>query len=307
MIKRTMMAGLALVLLAGPAMAQAKEPELVTNDRGLTDSVMTMRVRGDLTFGPDGVVKEHHIVTKLDPKMIEYVDKTIGKWKFKPVTQDGKPVNAKSYFQATLAARAQGADSYELAVDNVRFSDKQFLTQQELDGQAKDSQKCLKDCIASEPVVRPRYPVGLMQAGVSGAVMVHLYLNSDGSVADAIVAQSSLYNIRGGDKTLDDARKLLEKDVLRYARQLRMAPGSGSPLVGDSHLIGALPVVFRMEGVEIDNEGAWRLEQRSRRNIASWLVSDPDRWIGVSDAAGNGFVAMNNNSYKLVPSDGKAP
>ena len=70
MTKRSMMAAVALALLACPAvMTQAKEPEWVTNSHGLTESVMTMRVRGDLTFGPDGVVKEHHIATKLDPKV----------------------------------------------------------------------------------------------------------------------------------------------------------------------------------------------------------------------------------------------
>jgi len=303
-----MVKALALALLVCPAMrTQAKEPELVTNSRGLTETVMTMRVRGDLIFGPDGMVKEHHIETKLDPKMIEYVDKIVEKWRFMPVTQDGKPVNAKSYFQVTLAARTHGADSYELSMDNARFSDKAFLTQQELDGQGKDAQKCGTDCIASEPMMRPRYPVGLMQAGVCGAVMLHLYLNPDGTVADAIVAQSALYNVRGGDKTLDDARKLLEKDVLRYARQLRMAPGSGSALVGDNHRVGALPVEFRMEDVKIDNEGVWRLEQRGRRNIASWLASDPDRWIGVSDTVGSGFLSMEDNKYKLVAGNDKAP
>ena len=306
MIKRTMMAGLALVLLAGPAMTQAKEPELVTDSRGLTESVMTMRVRGDLTFGTDGVVKEHHIATQLDPKVAENVGKVISNWKFRPYLQDGVPVNAKTYFQLTLAARSN-ATGYDISVDNRRFSDRPYLSEDELRKQENARSKCVMDCIVSQPRL-PAYPVGLAMANVSGAVMVHLYLNPDGTVADAVIAQSALYSIRGRDKLLDDARKLLERDVLRFARGLKMAPASGSPLVGDNHLVGALPINFNAhEGVRTDNDGKWRLEQRGMRNIAPWFVNDPDRWIGVSDAAGSGFVAMKNDQVKLVDDDAKAP
>ncbi|MBW8823432.1 MAG: hypothetical protein JF567_04220 [Xanthomonadales bacterium] len=307
MIKRSMMTGLALALLASPlAMTRAEELKLVTNSHGLTETVMTMRIRGDLTFGPDGMVKEHHIATRLDPDVAKNVGKIIANWKFQPYLQDGVAVNAKTYFQLTLAARPN-TTGYDISVDNRRFSDQRYLSEDELGKQESDHSKCVMNCIVSQPRL-PGYPMGLSMANVSGAVMVHLYLNPDGSVADAVIAQSALYNIRGRDKLLDDARKLLERDVLRFARGLKMAPASGSPLVGDNHLVGALPIIFNArEGVRIDNDGKWRLEQRGARNIAPWFVNDPDRWIGVSDAAGRGFVAMKSDQVKLVASDAKAP
>lgn len=307
MMKQSMMA-LALMLVCPVAMTQAKEPALVTNDRGLTESVMTMQVRGDLTFGTDGVVKEHHIATKLDPKIAAYVDEVIGKWKFQPYRQDGVAVNARTYFLMTLAARAKGSENYELTLDSRHFGDKPFMTREERqkEDEAKSSRKCVTECMVFEPR-RPGYPVGLMMAGVGGGVIVHLYLNPDGSVADAVVGQSALYNIRGGDKVLDDARKLLEKSVLRYAKQIRFTPGTGSPLVGDNHLVGALPVEFLIEGMNLDNDGVWRLEQRGKANLASWLVNDPDRWVGVSDTSGGGFIAMADSPYKLASDSAKAP
>lgn len=307
MAKRLRMTAFALALLAGPVLTtQAKEPELVTNTHGLTESVMTMRVRGDLVFGPDGVVKEQHIATKLDPKVAENVGKIISSWKFQPYLQDGVAVNAKTYFQLTLAARPS-TSGYDISLDNRRFSDQPYLSEEELLREEKNHPKCVMDCIVSQPRL-PSYPAGLFRANVSGAVMVHLYLNPDGSVADAVIAQSSLYNIRGRDKLLDDARKLLERDVLRFARGLKLAPASGSPLVGDNHLVGALPIVFNArEGVLTDNDGKWRLEQRGMRNIAPWFVNDPDRWIGVSDAGGSGFVAMKGSPYKLAPDAARAP
>lgn len=306
MTKRSMMAGLVLALLTGSAaMTQAKEPQLVTNDRGLTETVMTMRVRGDLTFGIDGLVKEHHVATKLDPEMAAYVDKTIAGWKFKPYLQDGVPVNAKTYFQMTMAARPSGGDGYALSVDNARFSDEPGFGASEY--KAEKRGKCVVNCIASAPLP-PNYPPGLWKAGVSAEVMVHLYLNPDGTVADAVVAQSALYNIRGNDKVLDDARKLLEDESLAYAKRIRAAPGSGSPLVGDSHQVAALPFVFNPSGrAKLGNEGKWRLEQRGKRNVASWLVKDPDRWVGVSDSDGGGFTAMKGSPYKLVSEEARTP
>ncbi|PNS08563.1 hypothetical protein Lysil_0192 [Lysobacter silvestris] len=291
---------LALAMLACPAMmAQANEPQLVTNDRGLTETVMTMRVRGDLTFGPDGVVKEHHIATKLDPKMAEYVDKTIGKLKFRPYLQDGVPVNAKTYFQMTLAARAKDADRYELSMDNAYFTDDETFGDRKFGKNAPT--KCIVDCMLSHP------PAPSYSGGANGGVIVDLYLNPDGTVADAVVGQSALYSVRGSDLTLNDARKVIEKIALTYAKNARFAPGSGSPLVGDNHQVGALPFVFQMEGPTSDNLGKWRLEQRGKRNIASWLANDPDRWVGVSDTSGGGFMAMKDSPYKLVPNEAHTP
>lgn len=294
MAKRSMVAGLALALLACPvAMTLAKEPPaLVTSDHGLTESVMTMRVRGDLTFGTDGVVKEYHVATRLDPAVAAFVDKAIEGLKFKPYLQDGVPVNAKTYFQMTLAAREQGPDKYTISMDHASFTDDETFGRHRA---ALNKSKCVIDCIVSQP------PAPAYMGQVNGGVIVHLYLNPDGTVADAVIGQSALYSVRGRDKVLDDARKVFEKIALRHARGIRFAPGSGSPLVGDNHLVGALPFVFQMdERHDSDNLGKWRLEQRGKRVVASWLAHDPDRWIGVSDTSGGGFVAMKDSPYKLV-------
>ncbi len=317
MAKRSMAAAFALVLLAGSAaMAQPKEKEeLVSDSRGLTETVMTMRVPGWLVFGPDGKVK------KFGWKPVEgqkgsaemsaidtYIKNTIHNWRFRPYLQDGVAVDARTYFQMTLAARTKDPEKYEISVDNVSFTDgvTGVISKDEQKKSGKDATECVVNCMLSQPRWPLQYPRELERAGVSGAVIVHLYLNPDGTVADARVAQSALYNVRGDDGDLDKSRKFLEEEALRYARQVRMAPGSGSHLVGDNHLVGALPFIFQMKGDKLDNLGAWRIEQRSKRSVAPWLVHGPDRWIGVSDISGNGFVSMEESRYKLV-SDATAP
>lgn len=304
MNKRSMGAVLALVLLAGMAASvHAREADVLSDSHGPTETVLTMRARGDLTFGPDGAVKEYRIATTLDPKTAEYVGRAIGKLKFHPYLRDGVPVNVKTYFQVTLAARPNGADSYELSIDHLIFDDKAFPSRKELAQESEGAKTCVTNCIRWQPRL-PYLPKEMMVSGVSGQVMVHLYLNPDGTIADAAIAQSALYGANGRDGRVAHALRLFETDVLRFARDLKAAPGSGSQLAGDAHLVASLPVIF---GGDFDNEGAWRLEHRTARNIASWLVHDPDRWIGVSDTSGSGLVAMKDSPYKLISEETHTP
>lgn len=310
-MKRYLAAALALLTMFCPvAMTQAKEQGEAGNSQGLTETVSTMRVIGELTFGPDGKVTKFNWREVNDPAVDAYIKKTIMGWKFQPYLRDGIPVSATIYFQMTLAAHAKGDDRFEISVDNTFFYGPPSLNDLQRRAVTLGSDgkpKCVENCLISMPRKKPDYPPGLAKAGVSGAVMVHLYLNPDGTVADAMVAQSALYNVRGDDRVLDEALKTLEQESLDYARKLRAAPGSGSPLAGDSHLVAAIPFIFRMEGQKTDNLGVWRLEQRGKRSVAPWLVHDPKRWIGVSDTAGNGFMAMKDSPYKLVPEETHTP
>lgn len=299
MIKRSVAAAMLAASAGFPLMTQAGGPAVVPEDHGLTETVMTMRVRGDLTFGTDGVVREHHVATRLDPRLAAYVDQTIDRWKFQPVQAGGRPANGKTYFQMTLNARPQEGGSYEISVETRDFSDDPSLGIAEFND--KNSGKCTKDCLVSRPPP-PAYPPGMRP--VSARVMVHLYLNPDGSVADAVVAQSALYGMQNDDRTL---RRQLERITLGYARHVRFGAGSGSELRGDTHRVVAGALLFQVAGAYTGNLGVWRLEQRSRPNIASWLVNDPDRWIGTSAAEGSGFFAMEGSKYKLVPEPPRAP
>lgn len=311
MKKRSMIVGLVLAALSCSVVkTQAKEPELVTNSHGLTETVSTMRVLGSLTYGPDGKVTNFKWNSVGDPAIDAFVKKAIEGWKFQPYLQDGVAVTVSPYFQITLAARSKGNDSFEISVDNLFFYGPPSLQQVQKRAITLGSDgkpKCVENCFISMPRKKPDYPASLAKAGVSGAVMVHLYLNPDGTVANAMVAQSALYNVRGDDKMMDDALKTMEEEALDYARKVRAAPGSGSPLVGDQHYVGALPFIFQMEGTKSDNLGTWRLEQRSSRSVAPWLVHSPKRWIGVSDTAGNGFMAMKDSPYRLAQDKATTP
>jgi len=68
------------------------------------ESVLTMRVDGELTIGTEGQVLSYKIRSKLDPTLQAMLDKSIPRWHLAPVRQGGKPVNAKTPMRITLAA-----------------------------------------------------------------------------------------------------------------------------------------------------------------------------------------------------------
>ncbi|MGG6463218.1 hypothetical protein [Solilutibacter silvestris] len=311
-MKRGIFAAFVLAVMACPVMkVQAEDRNNTTVVQASAETVMTMRVRGEIMIGSDGLVKSHRIETQVDPKIAEFVDKTIAGWKFQPFVKDGVPIVLRGKFQMTLGARAKDADNYVISVDNARFNEISTSSMQDVMQRAADLGKDGKlkcentGCLVSQPR-SPVYPTALVQAGVSGSVMTHLYVNPNGTVADAVVAQSTLYNVRGDGKTLDDARKQLEEVALKFVRGVKFSPGSGAKLGDDDHFAIAFPIEFHIQGAMLNNEGVWRLEQRSRRNVASWLVRNPDRWIGVSDVAGSVVMPMIDSKIKLVSDKGSA-
>ena len=182
------------------------------------ESVLTMRVDGELTIGTEGQVLSYKIRSKLAPTLQAMLDKSIPRWQLTPVRQGGKPVNAKTPMRITLAA-TQIPQGYEVRIDNVVFTP---ISKEDYEAKIAAARAIREggeaitvgDAPPSQPVVfdskrmlsPPRYPVGLMRAGVSGAVLLHLRLNPDGTVADVVASQSSLFDIKGASGILDKAR-----------------------------------------------------------------------------------------------------
>ena len=216
-----------LALLLACAGAQAGDWLAV---QAAGESVMTMRVDGDLLIDTEGRVKEYSLRTALDPKLRQMLDKAIPAWRLVPITQGGKPVNARTPMRITLAA-SEVAGGVEVRIDNVVFAP---LTDEDRQAAWADKRAAFESGHAIEPLGEPAqapvlisartmhppgYPIGLMRAGVEGVVLLNLRLNPDGTVAEVFAAQSSLLNVKGGSEILDKARALLERESKRAARR----------------------------------------------------------------------------------------
>jgi hypothetical protein len=279
------------------------------------ESVLTMRVDGELTIGTEGQVLSYKIRSKLAPTLQAMLDKSIPRWQLTPVRQGGKPVNAKTPMRITLAA-TQIPQGYEVRIDNVVFTP---ISKEDYEAKIAAARAIREggeaitvgDAPPSQPVVfdskrmlsPPRYPVGLMRAGVSGAVLLHLRLNPDGTVADVVASQSSLFDIKGASGILDKARGLLEKESIRAARSWSWHVDAAHPeLLTADDLTVRVPIAFRMDSPGKqgdDNTAVWRQEFRGPNLPVPWLLGKPgEQVVGVSDL-NNGEQVSGSSPFQL--------
>ena len=308
-MKRVLLGGLLAIASMQAAPAVAVTPVV-------GESVLTMRVTGELTIGTEGQVLSYKIRSKLDPALQVMLDKSIPRWQLTPVRQGGKPVNAKTPMRITLAA-TQIPQGYEVRIDNVVFTP---ISKEDYEAKIAAARAIREggeaitvgDAPPSQPVVfdskrmlsPPRYPVGLMRAGVSGAVLLHLRLNPDGTVADVVASQSSLFDIKGASGILDKARGLLEKESIRAARSWSWHVDAAHPeLLTADDLTVCVPVEFRMDSPGKqgdDNTAVWRQEFRGPNLPVPWLLGKPgEQVVGVSDL-NNGEQVSGSSPFQLI-------
>lgn len=288
---RLLQAGvLALWLACAGAQAGTAPAEQVSGE-----SVLTMRVDGELTIGTQGEVEAYALRTELTPDIQKMLDKAIPKWAFVPIEQDGKPVRAKTPMRITLVAREIGEQKYEVKIDNVIFSP---LTKEDREAAERAAGKAVA---RMNRLPFPRYPQELMLAGIEGSVLLRLRLNPDGSVADVFAEQSSLYNVKGSRRALDKARALLEKSATDAARKWTYSVENASA-EQTQDIDVKVPVKYSLKGpdeIERDGVGVWRYEYRGPRLDPPWKKADDmEPVVGVSDL-NNGEMVSGNTPFRL--------
>lgn len=289
-MNRTWMLLACLLLASHPAAAGEQAPP----DGAAAESVMTMRVDGDLVVGTEGRVVDYEITTELPDELRGILDKAVRGWTFQPMTVAGQPVQARNRMRVTLAAREVGA-GYALSVDNVTFqpATKPGVARANAAGPVADDTRDV--IISASHMEPPRYPRGLMRARVEGAVLVYLRVAPDGSVQDAVVVQSSLLNVRGYPKVLEQARKQFENSALAAARRWRfdvdVRPGAS---VTPAALTVTVPVWYAMRDSDAhEASGKWRVEVRGARHQVPWLAGARDaQRIGISDVGPGDLLAL---------------
>lgn len=294
-----------LALLLATAGAQATD-RLAVQAAG--ESVMTMRVDGELTVGTQGEVESYTLRTKLDPTLQQMLAKAIPAWKLVPMQQGDRPVRARTPMRITLAA-SEVAGGYEVKLDNVvlaPLTKEDFAAAQAAERAAAEAGERIAPVgepveepvlISAKKLQPPGYPVGLMRAGVEGIVLLNLRLNPDGTVADVFAVQSSLLNVKGRSETLDKARALLEKESMRVARHWTFTVETSNPMALDSEALTVrMPVEYVLDppkkGEGETFAGTWRYEFRGPNLSAPWLLGkEGNQVVGVSDLNGSEQVS----------------
>lgn len=302
---------LATALLATAGVAGAAKVQITEGE-----SVVTLRIDGELTIDPAGQVQGYKIRTKLDPQIQTLVAKAVPGWRFKPILVDGKPVNAKTPMRITLAA-TEAKGGYEVRVDNVVFTpyskedhealraSKQALAEQGKTLALADdaSPQGQPVDIAAVKMRPPGYPNGLQMAGVEGIVLLNLRLNPDGTVADVFASQSSLLNVKGRPELLDRARVMLEKNASAAAAKWTFTvQAKNLAALKPSDLTVRVPVDYRLSSPGSKDDslvGKWRHEFRGPSYPVPWLLgAEEEQAVGVSDLDSGEFLA-GTSPFKL--------
>lgn len=168
---------------------------------GRTAATYEMVANGEVQIGPDGRVSDYRLKSELVPSVAELVNRSVRRWRFEPILQDGRPVIAKTGLRIRLTAEraADDADKYVVRVAGV-----------ELGAPERSS--------GGEP---PRYPDRAARAGLNAKVMLALRLDQTGRVVEAVPYQTSL---GAGSRTEGAARKW--RGIFEQASIAAAKPGS---------------------------------------------------------------------------------
>jgi TonB family protein len=302
---------LAMALLASTGVHAANKVQIAQDE-----SVLTLRVDGELAIDAEGRVAEYRIRSKIDPQIQKLLAKAVPAWRFQPILLDGTPVAARSPMRITLAA-TEVPGGYEVRVDNVVFranardeyeaalaAEKALVAQGRNLGVAGEPAAPRKPVlITSLKLTPPQYPAGLQKAGVEGVVLLNLRLNPDGTVAEVFASQSSLLNVKGRSELLDRARAMLERNASAAAAKWTFKVDAGDPAaLKPDDLTVRVPVDYllgvpgRRDPSLADN---WRHEFRGPNYPVPWLIeSGQEQAVCVSDLAGGEFFA-GTSSFRL--------
>lgn len=164
---------LLLCLLLAVSPAYAASPEL---------QIYTARAEGSLTIGTDGRVLEVELTSdaNLGKGVLEGYEERVRGWRFEPIVEDGRPVNAKGRMLLSLvAAREKNEDVATFAIRGVQFLDPPGA-----------SPVAERDMLAP-----PSYPTNALRAGVGADVMLLLKLDAQGRVQSATTEHLALLGV----------------------------------------------------------------------------------------------------------------
>ncbi len=302
---------LAFALVAGSVQgAETAAPQL------MGESVITMRVDGELTIGTEGQVLSYTIRSKVDPSVQAVLEKAIPSWRLQPVFLNGKPANAKTPMRITLVGR-QVATGYEVQIDNVIFApltkaDKQAAEAYQAAAKARGdvvgssaggvADEAIPVSIKSRKMTPPFYPLGLMRAGVGGIVLLRLQLDHDGNVTEAMATQSALFDVKAKPELLMKAAAVLEKNAITAAKRWKFSVViNHSGALTSSDFAVRVPVTYYPRNDTSPDAAVavagWRYEFRTPQKFAR--VTDDEQFVGVSDLE-NGETLSGRSAFRFA-------
>lgn len=170
------------------------------------DVVATLSASGQIEIGPDGKVLSHRIDERVPASVAEAISRSVARWTFEPIIEDGRPVIAVTRMHLRVEAVEHSGDELALRIGQVWFGDE----------------------VRPIKTRAPVYPSDAIGARVGAQVMLALRLDEEGNVVDAHPWQTSFAKgTRGRDAKR--FRRSFERASVEAARQWRFRPDISGP------------------------------------------------------------------------------
>ena len=255
------------------------------------ESVVTLRVDGNIEIDANGKVVSHTLDTAVPEALQSIIDKAVATWTFAPPTEDGKPVErARSKMRVSLSAKdveQGGAKGLAVKIDNVTFPPAQ--TEKRAPGDA---------------TLRPRDK--LKHPGLSAEALVTLNFRYDpsGKIVDVAPSQCTILAV---DKRLtpEEACEALERHSVQGFKRyhLKVEPGGKDELQPGT--MAFMYASYGSRNARPETTGQWRPELRTPYRKAPWEPADAPR-MGTSDVDDNGGgLASQTAGLTLLEGTGK--
>ena len=205
---------------------------------------LSMALNGTIDIRADGSV-DHYTVGNADkvPAGVRgLIDRQVPRWKFEPVSANGKPVALQSNMALRIVAKPVDGDQFAISIQSARFS-----------GSGADAGDRLSIGQKKPPMTYPSF--GFL-SGMSGDVYIALKIGPDGRVADAIVQKVNL-TASANDKQMANARQVFAARALATARQWTYNVPTQGKDAKQPYWVGILPVLFEFAEDE-PLYGQWR-------------------------------------------------
>jgi outer membrane biosynthesis protein TonB len=256
---------LSLLLAASPVLAATSQVQ-----------VYTARAEGSLTIGTDGRVLDVELTSDaaLGAGVLDGYEKRIRTWRFEPVVEGGKPINARARMHLYLAAaREKGNPKATFGVRSVRFLDEPGTLLY-----ARGSS-----------LAPPGYPSNALRAGVGAEVMLLVKLDAQGRVQRVATEQLALLGVASRQphqaNLATQFRRAAEKAVAQWTL-------AGHP---DGQVL-RVPVRF-----SVDRQSGWIPTAVQPVDLPEWAVLE--RATEQATQLSDGGVATAGQFKLLTPLD----
>lgn len=209
-------------------------------------SLASMDVTGSITVSPEGFVSGYKLnrPEKLPPYVVQLLNRSIPRWRFKPNRRDGHPVIIKTRMSIRLVARPAPGHKYSIGIDQTNFGTPGTRDRQQVRFKGK--------------VKPPLYPLEPRMDHVNGTVYVLARINRKGAVVKAAVEEVDL-GMRAAPNLMTRWRRDFARATLKVVRHWTFSvPTEGKQASMKSWTV-FIPVQYDFSYERhLDTYGKWR-------------------------------------------------